>query len=125
MASGGLEEWHGLGLSRNLDDSDPREEIVRLEEYIEQLAAKIESCRKFILAARIAVAGGGVVLAAMLVGVIRSDLGLLAAAVSLLLGGIVVWGSNNSTAKEATKELSAAELGRSALIEKINPRVIS
>ena len=66
-------------------------EIVRLEEHTEELAAKIESCRKFILAARIAVAGGGVVLAALLVGVIRSDLGLMAAAVSLLLGGIVVW----------------------------------
>ena len=77
------------------------------------------------LAARIAVAGGGVVLAAVLVGVIRSDLGLMAAAVSLLLGGIVVWGSNDSTAKQATKELATAESERSALIEKINPRVIS
>ena len=109
----------------NLGGEDPHEEIVRLEEHTEELAAKIESCRKFILAARIAVAGGGVVLAALLVGVIRSDLGLMAAAVSLLLGGIVVWGSNNSTAKQATKELAAAESERSALIEKINPRVIS
>jgi hypothetical protein len=106
----------------SLGGADPHEEIVRLEEYIEQLAAKIESCRKFILAARIAAAGGGVVLAAMLVGVIRSDLGLLAAAVSLLLGGIVVWGSNNSTAKEATKEIAAAESKRLTLIEHINPR---
>jgi hypothetical protein len=63
-----------------LGDSDPHEEIVRLEEHIEELAAKIESCRKFILASRIAVAGGGLISAAMLVGVIRSDLGLLAAA---------------------------------------------
>ena len=55
----------------DLDDSDPRDEIVRLEEHIEQLAGKFESCRKFILAARIAVAGGGVVLAAMLVGLGR------------------------------------------------------
>ena len=109
----------------NLGGEDPHEEIVRLEEHTEELAAKIESCRKFILAARIAVAGGGVVLAALLVGVIRSDLGLMAAAVSLLLGGIVVWGSNDSTAKQATKELATAELERSALIEKINPRVIS
>ena len=51
----------------------------------------IESCRTFILASRIAVGGGGLVLAAMLLGAIRSDLGLLAAAVSSLLGGIVVW----------------------------------
>jgi hypothetical protein len=105
--------------------ADPHEEIVRLEEHIEGLAAKIESCRKFILAARIAVAGGGLTLAAMPVGVIRSDLGLMAAAVSSLLGGIVVWGSDSSTAKEAAKEIATMESERAALIEHINPRVIS
>jgi hypothetical protein len=109
----------------NLDNGDPHEEIVRIEEHIEELAAKIESCRKFILAARIAVAGGGVVLAAMLAGAIRSDLEMMAAAVSLLLGGIVVWGSNSSTAKEASREIAAADSKRAALIEHINPRVIS
>jgi hypothetical protein len=109
----------------DIGGADPHEEIVRLEEHIEGLAAKIESCRKFILAARIAVAGGGLTLAAMPVGVIRSDLGLMAAAVSLLLGGIVVWGSNSSTAKEAAKEIATIESERAALIEHINPRVIS
>jgi predicted NBD/HSP70 family sugar kinase len=69
--------------------------------------------------------GGGLLLAGMLFGAIRSDLGLMAAAVSLLLGGIVAWGSNASTAKEATKELAAAESKRAALIEQLNPRVIS
>ena len=110
-----------LANQENLEGADPHEEIVRLEEHTEELAAKIGSCRKFILAARIAVAGGAVVLAAMLVGVTRSDLGFLAAAVALLLGGIVVWGSNSSTAKEATKELAAAETKRGVLIEQINP----
>jgi glycine cleavage system regulatory protein len=43
---------------------DPHDEIVRLEEHIEELAAMIESCRKFILVSRIAVAGGGLVLVA-------------------------------------------------------------
>ncbi|MGC2461137.1 MAG: hypothetical protein WA446_09230 [Steroidobacteraceae bacterium] len=42
-------------------DDDPRDEIVRLEEHIEELAAKIESCRKFIVASRIAMTGGGIV----------------------------------------------------------------
>jgi hypothetical protein len=110
---------------QTLGDVDPHEEIVRLEEHIEELAAKIESCRKFILASRIAVAGGGLLLAGMLFGAIRSDLGLMAAAVSLLLGGIVAWGSNASTAKEAMKELAAAESERAAVIEQINPPVIS
>ena len=48
------------------ENGDPHEEIVRLEEHIEELAAKIESCRKFILASRIAVASGGLLLAGML-----------------------------------------------------------
>jgi hypothetical protein len=110
---------------QTLGDVDLHEEIVRLEEHIEELAAKIESCRKFILASRIAVAGGGVVLAAMLLGAIRSDLGLMAASVASFLGGIVVWGSNSSTAKEAANEIAASESERAALIEKINPRIIS
>jgi hypothetical protein len=100
-------------------------EIVRLEEHIEELAAKIESCRKFILASRIAAAGGGIVLALMLLGAIRFDPAAMAAAVAALLGGVVVWGSNGSTAKEAAKELATAEADRAALIEKIDFRVIS
>ena len=122
---GGLAQKGVAVADQEVESDDPHEEIVRLEERAEELAAKIESCRKFILAARIAVAGGGLVLAAMLVGVIRSDLGLMAAACSFLLGGIVAWGSNSSTAKEATKELAEAESERVTLIEQINPRVIS
>jgi len=105
-------------------ERDPHEEIVRLEEHIEELDAKVEGCRKFILASRIAIAAGGTVLAAMLVGAIRFDPGTMAAAVGAFLGGIVVWGSNHSTSKEAAKELTAAEADRAALIEMINPRVI-
>jgi hypothetical protein len=61
----------------------------------------------------------------MLVGAIRPDLGLMAASVALLLGGIVIWGSNSSTAKETAKEITAAEIERAALIEQLNPRVVS
>lgn len=103
----------------------PHKEIVHLEERIDQLDAKIESCRKFILASRIAITGGAAVLAATLVGAIRFDPGVMAAAVAAFLGGIVVWGSNSSTAKEAAKELAAAEADRAALIEILNPRAIS
>jgi hypothetical protein len=94
----------------NLDNGDPHEEIVRLEEHIEELAAKIESCRKFVQVSRVAVAGGTLVLAAMVVGAIRSDLGLMAASVASFFGGIVVWGSNISTAKEASREIAAGRL---------------
>lgn len=96
---------------------DPHDEVVRLEERIEELTAKIESCRKLILVSRIAVAGGTLLLAGMLFGAIRFDPAVMAAAVAASLGGIAVWGSNGSTAQEAAKELAAAESDRSALIE--------
>jgi hypothetical protein len=107
------------------DGGDPRDEIVRLEAQIEELAAKIENCRKFILAARVATWGGGIVLAAMLLGAVRADPVTMASASAALLGGIVVWGSNNSTANEARKELATAEARRAALIETIDLRAIS
>jgi hypothetical protein len=103
---------------------DPRDEIVRLEAHIEELAAKVENCRKFILAARIATWGGAVVLATMLIGAIRAEPAVMAGAAAALLGGIVVWGSNNSTAKEARTEMAAAEGRRAALIETIDLRAI-
>ena len=105
-------------------DGDTHDEIVRLETHIEELAAKIESCRKFALASRVSMAGGAIVLAAMLLGAIRFDPAAMAAAIAALLGGIVVWGSNGSTAKEAARELAAAEADRAALIETINLRVV-
>ncbi len=57
-------------------------------------------------------------------GAIRFDPAAMAAAVAALLGGIVVWGSNGSTAREAAKELAAAEADRAALIEMIDLHVI-
>ena len=56
-----------------MNDGDHHDEIVRLEAQIDELVARIESCRKFILVGRIAVAGGGAVLIAMLVGAIQFD----------------------------------------------------
>jgi hypothetical protein len=105
-------------------NGDPHDQVVRLEALIEELTAKIESCRKFILVSRIATWGGGVVLFAMFFGVMRFDLGAMAAAVAALLGGIVVWGSNRSTANEAANAMAVAEADRTALITMINPRAI-
>jgi|SRR5580658_9286102 hypothetical protein len=106
-------------------NGDPHDEIVRLEARIEALSDKIESCRKFILAARIAVAVGGVLLVALLLGAIRFDLQLMMLAMASLLGGIVVWGSNGATAKEAASDLATAEANRKALIGLIDLRVVA
>ena len=101
------------------------DEIVRIEDRIEQLTEKIESCRKLILAARIAVAGGVCVLAAMLFGAMRFDPAIMSAAVAALLGGIAVWGSNWSTAQEATKELTLKETERLMLIQEMDLRDVT
>jgi hypothetical protein len=106
-------------------NGDPHDEIVRLEARIEALSDKIESCRKFILAARIAVTVGGVLLVALLLGAIRFDLQLMMLAMAALLGGIVVWGSNGATAKEAASDLATAEANRKALIGLIDLRVVA
>jgi hypothetical protein len=108
-----------------IHNSDPHDEIVRLEAQIEELAARIESCRKFILAARVAMAGGGIALAATLTGAIRFDLTTLSLSVAALLGSIVVWGSNGATAKEAAANLAKIEADRAALIGLIDLRLIA
>jgi hypoxanthine-guanine phosphoribosyltransferase len=105
-------------------NGDPRHEIERLEAQIDALSDKIESCRKFILASRIAVIGGGIVFAAMLIGAIRFDPAAMALAIAAMLGGVAVWGSNGSTAREAAAQLKAAEGRRIALIGMIELRVI-
>ena len=48
--------------------ADPHAEIARLEEQIEQLEARLESCRKFAAASRFAMALGGVLLLGLVFG---------------------------------------------------------
>jgi hypothetical protein len=107
-----------------IDVGDPHAEIVRLEARIEELAEKLESCRKFVVAARIAMALGGVLLAAGLLGAFRLDALALTGAITAVLGGVVVSGSNGSTARQAAEQLAAAERDRAALIGLIELRVV-
>jgi hypothetical protein len=108
-----------------MNDRNYRDEIVRLEEQIDELAARIESCRKFILAGRVVVMGAGAVLVAILTGALQFNPSVMAVAVAAVLGGIVAAGSSHSTAKEATHQLAAAEAKRTALIGQIDLRLVS
>ena len=69
-----------------VNESNPRNEIERLEAEIDELTARIESCRKFILAGRIAVMGGAAVLIAMLVGGIQFNPSVVGIAGAAVLG---------------------------------------
>lgn len=108
-----------------MNESDPHDEIERLEALIEELSSRLESCRKFILGARIAIAAGGILLAALLFGAVRFDARLMLVAAAAVLGGIVAWGSNDSTAKETAAEMAATEAERGALIERLELRPVA
>ena len=107
-----------------MDEDDPREEISRLEARIEELAGTIENCRKIIAASKAAIVLGAALLVAIIVGVIGFDPMIFMMAVAALLGGIVLLGSNNSTAAQKTAELRDVEAQRAALINQIDLTVV-
>jgi hypothetical protein len=109
---------------RDANDDDLREQIVRLEAQIEELAAAIESCRKIILISRAAVVLGGLLIVAMLVGAVGFDSLVLIVAITAVLGGIVLFGSNKSTSEQAKTALRAAEARRAELISGIDLRLV-
>jgi outer membrane murein-binding lipoprotein Lpp len=102
-----------------------RSEIMRLEAQIDELEDTIESCRKFIVAGRIAIAGGGVALIATLASAIPFNPSAVGIAGAAVLGGIVAAGSNHSTAKQAARELTALEVQRATLIEQLDLSIVS
>ena len=106
------------------EERDPHDEIVRLETRIEQLEARIESCRKFIVIARVAAGLGLALLVALMFGAIRFDPLAMTASIAAVLCGIVLGGSNSSTEKEARVQLEAAEAQRAALIGAMRLRVV-
>jgi hypothetical protein len=111
-----------------LDDSrdeDVRDAIVRLEARIEDCAQAIESCRKFMLASRIAIVAGAILLAALVFGMMEFSPMAMVAAFAAVIGGVVLLGSNNSTSQQATAAMQAAEAQRAALIGEIDLRVVS
>jgi hypothetical protein len=99
-------------------------DIARLEARIESLAAKLENCRKISVAARIAVGAGIAIFIASLIGFFRFDIVVILTAVTLMIGGFVLLGSNSSTATETAEEMAKAEAERAVLIGSLGLRVV-
>ena len=106
------------------DDDDPSDEIALLEERLERLAEVSERCRKIILVSKATVAGGGVLLLVMVLGLFGSSQVAALGSIAAVLGGIVSLGSNVSTLRQTTDAISAAEALRSDLIGRIDLRVV-
>jgi hypothetical protein len=105
-------------------DTATRAEIAQLEADIEALAARLENCRKVSLAARVAVGSGVAIFLAGLVGAVHFDIVVVLIAITAVIGGVVLLGSNRTTANETAEAMAKAEAARAALIGSIRLRVV-
>jgi hypothetical protein len=112
-------------LSFDPGDSGVRKEIARLEARLDELADGLARCRKVKLVAQVALAGGGLWLAAAIVGLISFDPVAFMAAVAGVIGGVVMYGSNMTTTEELEAEMKDAEAKRASLIGELDLRVVS
>jgi hypothetical protein len=106
------------------DDDDPTDEISQIEARLEMLAEVAERCRKFIMASKVAIAGGAGLLLVMMLGLLGSSQVAAIGSIAAVLGGIVSLGSNSSTLQETLAAIRAAETRRSHLIGGIDLRVV-
>ncbi|HEX3339163.1 MAG TPA: hypothetical protein VHT68_08320 [Pseudolabrys sp.] len=105
-------------------DGDLRDQISQIESDIEQFAKTIDECRKAILLSKVAIAAGGILILACFLAPVRFDPTIMIGAIAAIVGGVVVFGSNSSTSKQATTAMKAAERHRAELIGMINLRVV-
>ena len=103
-------------------DGDPHDRISQLEAKIDTLADGIERCRKIVVAAKIVIALGAIVLVLLLVGALSFDPVVMMAAVIAFIGGIVVSGTNAATAKQMSADMARAEAMRAQLIDGLELR---
>jgi len=106
-------------------DGDLRDQIVQLENEIDQLANKLETCRKVMWFSKAAIVAGAILLLAYLLGAIGFDPASLIGALGAMIGGVVLLGSNSTTAQLAAAAIKDAEKRRAELIDRIAVLTVS
>jgi hypothetical protein len=97
-------------------DGDAADEIARLEAQLDELADAMARCRKIGLISQIAIVAGSAWLLAVAIGVLGFDPIGLMAAISAVIGGTVMYGSNTTTSRQVDAAIKNAEAMREALI---------
>jgi len=103
---------------------EPHDQITRLETRIEELADAVERCRKIGLFANVVLIGGLLWLVAGVLGY-ASFTPAMFGAITAVLGGLVLKGSNDSTMRQTQAALETAEASRTELIGALNLRIVS
>src|SRR5262245_15746526 len=101
-----------------------RDQIVQLEDDIEQLTETLERCRKAMLVSKVAIGARPLWIRAYLVGAVGLVPTAMVGAIAAVIGGIVLYGSNASTSKQAAAAMKHAERLRSELIDRVDPRAV-
>jgi hypothetical protein len=105
-------------------DVSVHDAIARLESRIEELADAVERCRKLGLFANALLIGGTLWLLAGVFGFVYFGPAMLGA-ITAILGGFVLAGSNRSTMQQNQAALVQAETQRNELISAIELRTVS
>lgn len=103
---------------------DAAAEIARLEDQIERLAETAEGCRKYMLAAKVAIGAGLPILLGSFLGLFGANTVPFLGALAAIIGGIVVLGSNATTHRQTIAAVAAAEARRAALIDGMALRLV-
>src|SRR4051812_35618481 len=100
-------------------------QIADLEDEIERLSESARQSRKVEVAAKAAMWAGGLLLLALATGVLRSDPLWIVSAISVVLGGGALFGSNRSTQDEIAATIKRQEARRIELIDEIELRTVN
>jgi hypothetical protein len=106
-------------------EDNPIDEISLIEGQLEELAEVAGRCRKIILVSKAAIVIGVALLLVMMLGLFASNQVATIGSIAAVLGGVVSLGSNVSTLRQTMAAMSAAEVLRSDLIDRIDLRVVS
>jgi hypothetical protein len=107
-----------------MDHPELRHEIARLEQRLEELSRSLERSRKAILASKLSIAGGGLLVLSLVSGLVSAVPLAIVVAIAAILGGIVGFGSNVSTARQENLALQSAMAARAELIGRLDLRDI-